>query len=143
MMGVDFIIELQPAFSAISPLDKIPTYLKIEYDMSHALETIAKSPNEDPVEFLFKNPEIHGYRWRYIGDYSGYIDSGHRSQWLDKIDLTLYSHPDLKKPLPSQPNIEGFPTVYSTNFMPLSYNTYSIAATAGTSCGTLTNTRTL
>jgi len=123
--GVDFIIELQPSFSRVSPTDTIPTYLKVEYNMSNALKIIAENLNDDPKTFLIKNKsnlqDRHGYLWRYVGDYSGYIESD-RSRWLDKFDLKLYSHHDLKTPFTSRPSIEGYPSVYSTNFIPLTYN---------------------
>lgn len=125
IMDVDFIIELQPSFSRVSPTDKIPTYLKVEYNMSKTLEIIAENLSDAPQAFLDKNlsklQELHGYLWRYIGDYSGYIESDDSSHWLDKFDLALYSHQDLTTPFTSRPRIKGYPSIYSTNFIPLDY----------------------
>lgn len=125
IMGIDFIIELQPAYTMVSPIGKIITYLAISQNMSATLGDISATfdlGDESYVERRLQN--LDGYNetlWRYIGDYDGYIDAGFRYGWLQKFNLAMYTSPQNQMVSDIKPIIEGFPSVYATNFIPIEY----------------------
>jgi glycosyltransferase involved in cell wall biosynthesis len=125
VVGVDFIIELYPAIKPVSPLVRIPTYLALTQNMSATLANISASLelNNEPqvIDEEVDNRENYKYYfWKNIGDYDGYIDAGYRYGWLTKFDLSQYTSQPLAETV-LKPIMEGYPSVYATNFIPLEY----------------------
>ncbi len=125
MMGVDFIIELQPAYTRVSPLGKITTFLAISQNMSATLGDISvtfdlgdDSYRERHIQNL---DNYHETFWRYIGDYDGFIDAGFRYGWLKKFNLAMYTSSQNQMGSEIKPILEGFNSVYATNFIPIEY----------------------
>lgn len=125
IMGVDFIIELQPAYTRVSPLGKVTTFLAISQNMSATLGDI--SVTFDLGEAGYKERQIQNLDnynenfWRYIGDYDGFIDAGFRYGWLRKFNLAMYTSSQNQMGSEIKPILEGFNSVYATNFIPLEY----------------------